>query len=452
MDDKDKEKKHEDDITKENHEVNVNHSDDSEGDVKRETDKNVLFENMLHNDKFNDVTKVSNKRNRKNFFGIACLVCVAAAICGISIGFGFGLVNNFVDGILGKKSNKFFSFGSNTNPSVDVISTPSSGMSSNNYSNSDYLSMIDRVSKSVVAISTSVDTVDHFFGFPIRQSGSGSGVIFHDDGDKVYIVTNCHVINTANNVNVSIEGSDAVSAHLIGKNVEADLAVIYINRADLNNLGIADVKVAEFGDSSSIRLGESISAIGNALGEGNTVTSGIISAKDKKINIDGRELSVIQINASINPGNSGGALINSNGEIIGITTAKYAQLAVEGIGYCISSNDVKPVIEDLMNRPDQPYLGIYAKTLTQDIAHHYGLPAMGVYVDAVYENSPCKKAGVLAGDIITMINDHTIYEMKDIVNLLKEYKIGDTVKLHILRQSQVLELNVKLEQNKDNGF
>lgn len=396
-----------------------------------------------------DYVKIVTKRkNRNKIFGIIALVCLASIFGGSAIGLGFGigsgLINNFFKL---NSSNKNFSFSISND---EEKSEPSPVSTANNQ---DTVSIINEVSKSVVAVNTvSTDTSDIFFGLPIHQSGSGSGIIFHQDDAKVYIATNYHVINGASSVNVTIENSEAITAKPVGKNFQSDLAVICIDKNDLKSKGIENVSIAKFGDSDNIRVGEKIIAIGNALGEGNTVTSGIISAKDKKINVEGKELSVIQIDASINPGNSGGALINTGGEVIGITTAKYAKFTVEGMAYSIASNDVKPVIEDIMNQPNKPYLGITGINLTQEIADNYGLPTIGVFVNSVVENSNAQKYGLRRADIITKFNDKTIYTIEELSRALNQYKIGDTIKLHIIREGKGIDLEMKLEEYHDSRF
>jgi len=398
-----------------------------------------------------EIIKKHKDKSRRSFFANLVLFCLAALICGSSIGFGLGLSNNIFNKLFKNQSNDIFTFPSSSSyPDNNSFYTP--GVSADINLNDDYVSAINKVSKSVVAITTVVNTNENFFWLPANQTGSGSGIIFHEDTEKVYIVTNCHVINGADAVSVSVENSEAIAAKLVGKNIQADLAVISIYKSDVNRAGIENINIAVFGDSSSARVGEKIIAIGNALGEGNTVTSGIISAKDKKINIDGRELSVMQIDASINPGNSGGALIDYNGNVIGITTAKYAKFTVEGMAYSIASNDIKPVVEELMNEPNRPYLGITGLSITEELARNYNLPQVGVFINSVQKNSSAEKYGLMRGDVITILDGKSVYSVEDITNILREHKIGDKIIIHVMRAGVGKDLSITLEENTDSKF
>jgi serine protease Do len=189
------------------------------------------------------------------------------------------------------------------------------------------------------------------------------------------------------------------------------------------------------------------------LGEGNTATAGIISAKDKIINVDGTKLNVIQTDAAINPGNSGGPLINMRGEVIGINTAKFSESTVEGMGYSITSGVAKPIIEKLTNQETRPYLGIEASDVTKKIADLYNLPAMGVYVGTVMVGSSAEKAGIQPSDIITSFNEESILNFKDLTAALQKCKIGESVKVKVLRQGKdTITLNVVLTSLPDTNF
>ncbi len=396
-----------------------------------------------------DYAKIVNKRRkREKITGIIALVCLASILGGSAIGFGFGfgtgLVNNFLNRYSNNEDNNF-SFTTNEPQKTNEPTT--------SIDNQDSVSIINNVTKSVVVINTvSTTKSDMFFGFPIQQDGSGSGIIFYEDDEKVYIVTNCHVVNGADTVSITIENSQAIPAQPVGKNAQSDLAVISVNKKDLASQNITNIKVASFGNSDEALVGEKIIAIGNALGEGNSVTSGIISAKDKKISVDGKELNVMQIDASINNGNSGGAVINSSGEVIGITTAKYAKFTVEGIAFCIPANNVKTIVEEIMNSPNKPYLGIMGINITQKIADEYGLPTIGVFVNSVVTNSNAEKYGVREFDVITKFNDKTVYTMEELSNLISKCKINDEIKLHVIRGGNGLDLKVKLEKFIENKF
>jgi len=467
----------------ENNKKDQDQNQDFENDNNNYYDNNSQdFEpdesNITQDESNNKYNSYNNSRKKKNkSFGVIALVCLGCIIGGTAIGTSFGIANGFINKFLEKAYDAKFNSGSQTKKefsfenadSTNKNNNNSSGSNSNtnNYTESDAKqdmhSIIDKVSKSVVEINTiSSVTDDIFFGFPFQSNyekkGSGSGIIFHKDNEKIYIVTNCHVIDGANVVNIKIENSEDIPARPLGKNVLSDLAVIYIEKKELDskNIDINNINIAKFGDSDKIYLGENIIAIGNALGEGNTVTSGIISAKEKKINIDGKELNVIQVDASINPGNSGGALVNLKGEVVGITTAKYARFAVEGMSYCIPSNTAKPIIETIFNQPSKPYLGIYGESITDSISSNYGLPKIGVYVSSVKKDSNADKSGIKTNDIITMVDNKTIHTIEELSNILEQHKIGDKITVHVMRnyngEYRGLDINVELNEYQEANF
>lgn len=426
--------------------------DEENKKIEDENKKEDITEKISETEEIDYSKMVEKRRKREKVIGITAIVCLASILGGSAIGFCFGVGSSLV--------NKFFSFSDNTIEKHFSFSTDSTEDSTETTlapqeeNKNDSVSIINNVAKSVVAINTvSTEVSNEFFGLPIQQNGSGSGVIFHEDDKNIYIVTNYHVISGAESVKITIENSAELSAKLVGKNFASDIAVISVDKEQLKNVGVNNVTIASFGDSDKIRIGEKITAIGNALGEGSTVTSGIISAKNKKINVDGKNLSVIQIDASINPGNSGGALIDETGKVIGITTAKYAKFTVEGMAFCIASNDVKPVIEELMNKKDKPYLGITGIDLTQEIADNYGLPNLGIFINSVVKGSNAEKYGLQRGDIITMFNGKTVYTTEDLYKLVKQCKIGDEIELHIIRNgTQKMNIKIKMDEFHDSHF
>lgn len=452
--------------------------ENEENEIKKEceTEKDAALQNNLEDEKSDaqsekiseaektpEDEKIDHPKNphaphKKNkTMTIAIIVCLASALGGCSIGFGFGVANSLLNKILNhtSSSESHSSFLSEATPTP--IFTPEQKFyddQNDTQNNNDTVAIINQVSKAVVALNTiSTGLSDEFFGLPITQSGSGSGVIFHEDDRNIYIVTNYHVVSGAESVKVTIENNKQVSAKLVGKNFASDIAVISVDKQQLKDSGIENITFASFGDSDNVRIGENIIAIGNALGEGSTVTSGIISAKDKKINVDGKDLSMIQIDASINPGNSGGALIDQSGEVIGLTTAKYAKFTVEGMAFCIPSNDVKNVIEDLMSKKDRPFLGITGINLTQELAESYGLPNAGVFINSIVKGSNAEKAGLQNSDIITMFNGKTVYSTSQLYNFIAECKIGEQVELHVIRNGdQQLNVKVILEEARENHF
>lgn len=294
--------------------------------------------------------------------------------------------------------------------------------------------VVEKVAPSVVNISISATGTTNYFGFliPYESEASGSGIIFDIDDEYVYIVTNNHVVSGANQISVSVTGVEAINAEVVGTDSMAELAVIKAKLADFHTAGIDNVVPATFGDSDSLRVGDSVIAIGNALGQGKSATDGMISILNQTINVDGRDLNVIQTSANINPGNSGGALVNMKGEVIGINTAKSEN--GEAIGYAIPSNTVKEVMAQLKDygTTPRPYLGILGSDITNDVADLYKLP-VGVLVRDVMEDGGAAEAGLTPGDIIVGLNGQTVMNMDQLTDILSGLEVGSTVSMDIIR-------------------
>ncbi len=334
-------------------------------------------------------------------------------------------------------------------------------------SNIGFADMVEVVKPSVVTIAVNVEQqviensyYEEWFEefFPKKKipqenkpkyNGFGTGVIIKELEEKVYIVTNNHVVQNANEVAILLDGAnDYVNAKLVGEKYDMDLAVVAVSKKDLEEAGVKNIVTANFGNSDDLRVGDFVIAIGNALGEGISTTSGMVSIKDKVINIDGRELKVLQTDAAINPGNSGGPLINGYGEVIGINTAKLMQSSnekVEGMGYSLKSNEVEEVVKTIMENANKPFLGIKGGTFTEEMAKAYNLPAKGVFVSEVIEGGKAIEAGIKSGDIITSFAGETISSMETLSTLIKSQKLGDTVEVKVLRDEKLLIFNIKME-------
>lgn len=407
--------------------------------------------------------KITARHKRNKIFSIILLVCLSSVIIGMTLGIGFGFASRLFDKFMqGTTKNNFVFDENQIKDELNQNTTPNNIFSSESENLQD---IIENVSKSVVAINTVTESISDdifsrfIFGYdtPYQEKGSGSGIIFYKDDEKIYVSTNSHVISGANSVEIVID-SKPIKAKYLGKNVLADLAVIYLEKKDLeeNGLNIENINTAKFGDSDNIRIGEKVLAIGNAMGEGNSVTEGIISVKNKEITVEDRTLNMIQVDAPINPGNSGGALINTKGEVIGITTAKYARFTVEGMSYCIPSNTAKSVIENIMQEPNKPYLGIKGIDITDNLANDYGLPKIGVIIAYIEKNSVAQKYGLQINDVITMLDGKSVNNIQELSNYLSEHKIGDEIKLHVMRRVsgfyRGIDLNIKLEEHENIGF
>lgn len=311
----------------------------------------------------------------------------------------------------------------------------------------DVSSVVDEVMPSIVAITnTGTVTYNSFFGKQSQQSQScGSGIIVSEDDDYLYIATNNHVVADSEELTVQFDDDSVVKAEIRGTDPDDDLAVVRVKKADLGKDTYSNIKIATIGDSDSVAVGSPAIAIGNALGYGQSVTTGIVSALNRTVTTQDSQTGetvtnnkLIQTDAAINPGNSGGALLNEDGEVIGINSVKYSSTDVEGIGYAIPMSVAKPIIESLIQdgkytNENQAYLGIKGGDVSSEMVA-YGFP-QGVYVSSVSAGSGAANAGLQEGDIITAVDSTKISSMTELQSALKSYKAGDKVTLTVARQS-----------------
>ena len=311
----------------------------------------------------------------------------------------------------------------------------------------DVSSVVDEVMPSIVAITnTGTVTYNSFFGKKSQQSQScGSGIIVSEDDDYLYIATNNHVVADSEELTVQFDDDSVVKAEIRGMDPDDDLAVVRVKKADLGKDTYSNIKIATIGDSDSVVVGSPAIAIGNALGYGQSVTTGIVSALNRTVTTQDSQTGetvtnnkLIQTDAAINPGNSGGALLNENGEVIGINSVKYSSTEVEGIGYAIPMSVAKPIIESLIQdgkytNENQAYRGIKGGDVSSEMVA-YGFP-QGVYVSSVSAGSGAANAGLQEGDIITAIDSTKISSMTELQSALKSYQAGDKVTLTVARQS-----------------
>ncbi len=291
------------------------------------------------------------------------------------------------------------------------------------------------------------------------ESGSGSGVMFKKENGKAYIITNNHVVEGASSLKVSLYDGTEATAKLVGSDSLTDLAVLQISDDHVT-------KVASFGDSSDLRTGETVIAIGDPLGKdlSRTVTQGIVSGVDRTVSMSTSagqtSINVIQTDAAINPGNSGGPLLNTDGKIVGINSMKISEDDVEGIGFAIPSNDVKPIAEELLSKGqiERPYIGVSMLDLEQ-VPQNYQEGTLGlfgsqlnkgVYIREVASGSPAEKAGLKAEDIIISLKGKEITTGSELRNILyKDANIGDTVEVKILRNGKEMTKKIKLDQKEE---
>lgn len=374
------------------------------------------------------------RRFNKNVMKTAVLIC-----CCFSLGIGVSVGGNFAKTYIENKERTDFRF---NNQDVDSVSMT---LDDDFVRKTSVSEMFKQAGDSVVNISTKVST--GFFNQDIQDASSGSGIIYKVDGDKVYIITNNHVIENAEYVTVSVTGEEQVNAKLIGTDPRSDLAVLSVSKMDMKQAGIEKVNVAKFADSDTVEVGDFVFPIGNALGRGKTMTNGMISAQNKEINIDGKSLTVLQTDAAINPGNSGGALMNIKGEVVGINTAKLSSSAIEGIGYAIPTNIAVEVVDQIieLGYVQRPYFGIAGKTITEKTKNIYGINVDGVLVVDVEKNSNADKAGLEKADIIVSFNGAKIKTLEDLSEAIKKCKPNDEVSFDIIREgTKKMTLSVKL--------
>lgn len=312
--------------------------------------------------------------------------------------------------------------------------------SSSSTGTSDIATIAKNAMPSIVSITNmSVQEIQSFFGGTQQQESTsvGSGIIIGQTDSELLILTNNHVVEGNEKLTVSFVDNESVEANVKGTDSTKDLAVVAVKISDVKDSTMDKIAVATMGDSSKLEVGEQVVAIGNALGYGQSVTSGIVSATERTL--DGYEGgTLIQTDAAINPGNSGGALLNSNGEVIGINTAKVATDSVEGMGYAIPISDASDTIQNLMNQvtktkvseAEQGYLGIQGVDVSDESAKMYNMPT-GVYISDVVKNGGAQQAGLTKGSVITGLEGTTISDMNSLKEQLQYHRVGDKVKVTV---------------------
>lgn len=409
-----------------------------------------------------------HRRNQNSFQKKAGTTIALAVIFGLVAAVVFQAANFAADRFLntGKSSVQI-----KTTDSVDLQETASDDSTADKVLSDSENGTVAAVAQasmpSVVAITTvSVQEIPSFFGYSSRQyksASTGSGIIVGDNDDELLIATNNHVVDGATTLSVCFIGDDvanaetetvnagdngdlnvedAVSAKIKGTDADNDLAVVAVKKSDIPEDTLNQIKIAQIGSSDDLAVGQQVVAIGNALGYGQSVTSGWISALNRTISTDDgtNSTGLIQTDAAINPGNSGGALLNMKGELIGINSAKYADSAVEGMGYAIPISKAKPILEELMNRETREkvdsskkgYLGVSLANLTTEAIEMYNMPT-GAFVRNVENDSPAQEAGICKGDIIVKFDGQKVSDGDDLLDKLQYYKSGEKIEAVIAR-------------------
>lgn len=316
----------------------------------------------------------------------------------------------------------------------------------------DVTQVVKAVMPSVVSVSNTYVQRGTFFGqeYSSEAVSSGSGIIVGENDSELLIVTNYHVVESADTLSVQFVDEEQVQAQIKGTDADKDLAVLAVQLSDIKEETLNQISIASLGSSDDLTVGEPVIAIGNALGYGQSVTTGVVSALNRPIAVTSQEgqtgdsqiNTFIQTDAAINPGNSGGALLNTKGEVIGINSNKIGGSTVEGMGYAIPISDAKPIIEELMQKEtrlkvdeaNKGVLGITGVNVEAQYSEVYGIP-MGVYVSSVTDNSGAAAEGLVRGDIITAINGETVETMEELKEEMNYYQAGDVVTLTIMQGS-----------------
>ena len=336
-----------------------------------------------------------------------------------------------------------------TTTKLQTATASTSTASSTSSGSMDVTSIVQSTMPSIVAITNkSVQEVQNYFSMFSRDGGTqeqevesqGSGIIIGQNDSELLIATNNHVVEGADTLSVCFADDNACEATVKGTDSDNDLAVIAVKLSDISDDTMSQIKIAEIGDSDQLQVGEQVVAIGNALGYGQSVTTGIVSAVNRQLEDSNSENGFIQTDAAINPGNSGGALLNMQGEVIGINSAKYADNAVEGMGYAIPISKAQPILEKLMNRQtrdkvdtdDASYLGVEIADLSTEAIQMFSMPE-GAFVSSVQSGSPAEDAGLQKGDIIVDFDGQSITCRSDLNSKMEYYASGEKVDITVYR-------------------
>lgn len=439
-----------------NNYINVNSSENNKsnnvGNENNQAFNSNNFQNKKNGNKINNSFKPSNKNfkdNSKPGFGKSVLVPFISGILGATLVVGTCFnVSAIKKSLIGKSTST-----TQSTQSVNYNNINTNLVSLSSFSDTG-VAVAQKVLPSVVGIKVQYAVNSIFSQNTSTAMAEGSGVIISSDG---YILTNNHVINSsetnsnsfyslgeATKITVSLYNDDTeYPAKIIGTDQQTDLAIIKIDKTDLT--------AAKLGDSDSIQVGEWCMAIGNPLGMASSVTAGTISALNRKItDDDGKNYTLIQTDAAINSGNSGGALVNTNGEVIGINTIKASGTGVEGLGFAIPINSTKSITEDLIkyNKVKRPYIGITGTNITESTikANPTAKLVVGCYVRAVSEFSPAEKAGLKIGDIIIKADGTQVKTMDELNDIKNKHSIGDTMTLTISRDGKEQDVSVTLAE------
>lgn len=452
-------------------EEEIQENTNQEEDIFFEEDAvKVEAEDAANNTYYSSYSASPNPTKNNNKKTNVGLIIVIAIVSVIVIGAVFVFTSyKVLTGVTGQ-SNKvitdIFEDNDDEKDYKDIGSTDTSKNDNNTSSSvkvTDVSGVVTNAMPSVVAITSTTlvesnyygdDFFDYYFGGgnqdkkkSYEEQAAGSGIILDQTDSELLIVTNNHVVAGADKLSIQFygqSGDEGVVGYLKGTDPNVDVAVVAVKLKDIDSKILKNIKKATIGDSDSLKVGEGVIAIGNALGYGQSVTTGIISAKDRSVTIDEKTMTLLQTDAAINGGNSGGALLNASGQVIGINVAKYSSsgtttsASVEGMGFAIPITSVKGIISDLetketrakVDEAKQGYLGISGYDVTSDVAKQYNMP-QGVYIYSVAKKGPADKAGISDTDVITKFDGQQVQSMDSLQSLLQYYKAGEKVKVTI---------------------
>ena len=395
--------------------------------------------------------KKEKAKKRNKFMKKAVAVVACAAVVGGVAGGSFYGVNRIATYVFHDDTQQTAS--DKTQEEKKVVTTTTSATTSTTVT--DVTNVVNTVMPSVVSItSKATEVTQNFFGqaYQYETEGSGSGIIVGQSDTELLIATNNHVVEGSDELTVYFINDTTATAKIKGTDSDMDLAVIAVKLSDLDADTLGSISVATLGDSDALQVGEPAIAIGNALGYGQSVTTGVISALNRKVESSDESNSedtsgFIQTDAAINPGNSGGALLNVQGQVIGINSMKissggYTEASIEGMGYAIPISAAKPIIDELMNKETRDkvdennmgYLGIRGATIGDEMHNTYNMP-YGIYVSEVVKGSAAEKAGLLSGDVIVKFDGIKIGSYEELQNQLQYYSAGETIELVVQRPS-----------------
>lgn len=377
----------------------------------------------------------NGSKNNKNGMGKKAAKLVAsAAVFGLVAGACFVGVSVAKDKLYPSRADRIETTSGTTSAKSETSSSGSSSSSSN------VASVVNEVMPSVVSITSTIQS-SNYYGFGTQESeGAGSGFIVAKTKDNLMIATNNHVVSDATSLTVGFADDTTAKATVVGTDSSADLAVISVKIKDIKDSTASKIKVATLGSSDDLKVGEEVVAIGNALGYGQSVTTGVVSAKNREVSLTDGTMNLLQTDAAINPGNSGGVLINMDGQVVGINNAKLEDTSVEGMGYAIPITTAKTILTDLMNASsvstkDAAFLGVVGRDINESYSSALGIPS-GIYVSQVVSGSPAEKAGISAGDVITKFEGNNVSTMSGLKEKLALKKANTKVKITFKRANQ----------------